>query len=223
LGISVAFGLVGLSVAPLAHAQVCDPYAAAPRPSCSWDTTACNWVCPGYMGSDVTAEVFQLPKSAGTVTVNMQVACSSQVYTCSASAPTGPTETATQHCQLLAGLATSSACASAGFGAGSIPCAGPHPYFTVWNNNCGLTPMALGISGAQSPFDQTYQGGLPDGEWEAIVAGQVPPAVPALPHAWQAVAVLVLGLAALSLYGRIAGRRPAAAAAPSRASAPWRG
>jgi hypothetical protein len=223
LWISVTFGLMGLLAAPAVRAQVCDPYAGAPRPSCSWDTTACNWVCPGYTGGNVTAVVLQPPASAGTVTVNMQVACIPQIHSCSVSGATTATETATQHCQLLAGLVASGSCAGAGFVVAAGSCVGPRPALTVSNSACNTNPMALGISNAQFPFDQSYQGALADGEREEIVAGAVAPSVPALSEAWRAILALLLGLVVVSFCGRLASRRRAAAAGPFRASAPWRG
>jgi hypothetical protein len=194
---SIGLGCV-LFAPSVASAQVVcsDPpviFFPQPRPSCTWNTTDCDWVCPGYAGRNVTVQVLQPPTTAGTVFLSLEQTCPNTILNCSVPLSTSATETAAQHCQLLAGAAASPSCVNAGFVVKAGACTGAHPTFTVSNHSSCPTFMAAGISQVQSQFDQTYLGALSDGELDAIMVT----AVPALPGAWLPILAALLGLGAV--------------------------
>jgi hypothetical protein len=133
------------------------------------------------------------------VNVNLITGCGP--LSCSITVPVTGSETAAQQCENLAQAIRGSDCAVNKFVVVADQCGSGLADFAV-AANCGGIPMALGLSNG-SPFDQTYLGPIPDGEFDNIVSGPPPaPPVPALSTMHAAGALLAVGAAGLLMLRR---------------------
>jgi len=143
---------------------VCDPFGAPPRSSCTWDGRVCNWICPGYTGTEVTVRTLQPPAKDAVVYVRLSSLCTATgaFAGCNGSFAVYPGMPVSLKCQAIADV-ISNDCSAAGYAVTDNACRAAAS-LTAGNLGCPATQFALGLSNDPTVFDQAGQVPMPDGE-----------------------------------------------------------